>query len=197
MATLFFVSLHNFAPLADAAALFSNIFYEADVKVSRTQLSMITADRSRWFVAVLHIWEPFFNDYYIDKDITSRISLPTFHCHMNRARKDHCSSMNIRMQKGHNYLFLEFKNSKKDIYRRMFLSPSREEDLTQTQIDNQNFFSIHSSDFRRIITEVSHLPNDLVIVVTVTNSQVKFSVSSKEIILTEEVKGWRLSNYRL
>ncbi|KGN45642.2 hypothetical protein Csa_023594, partial [Cucumis sativus] len=35
---------------------------------------------SHWFVASLHIWEPFFANYYIDEDpITSRISLPALH----------------------------------------------------------------------------------------------------------------------
>ncbi|CAK9328880.1 unnamed protein product [Citrullus colocynthis] len=52
-------------------------------------------------------------------------------------------------------------------------------------IDFENFFTIHSNDFRRIIREVSQFPNTSVCV-TITNSQVKFSVAFREIILSKQ-----------
>lgn len=109
---MLFVSLENFGPLTDAAFLLSHISHEADVKASGSRLSIITSDGYRHYVAALHIWEPFFVDYYVRHHISSRISLQTFRRTLRQAGENHCSSITIHMKelRTHKRLFLQFQN---------------------------------------------------------------------------------------
>lgn len=43
--------------------------------------------------------------------------------------------------------------------RELMLSRSKEEDLDEIEIVYENYFMIHSDDFRHIIREVVHFPN--------------------------------------
>lgn len=99
---MLFVSLENFGPLTDAAFLLSHISHEADVKASGSRLSIITSDGYRHYVAALHIWEPFFVDYYVRHHISSRISLQTFRRTLRQAGENHCSSITIPYERTQN-----------------------------------------------------------------------------------------------
>ncbi|KGN45641.1 hypothetical protein Csa_005727 [Cucumis sativus] len=85
-----------------------------------------------------------------------------------------------------NQIFLQFRNPRvvddQDVLFHGFpLSPSREEDVGE--IDYGIFFSIDSLVLRFIATEL----DDYDALVTLTNSEVKFSVNDKEISLYKEV----------
>ncbi|XP_023000631.1 uncharacterized protein LOC111494875 [Cucurbita maxima] len=92
------------------------------------------------------------------------------------------TSITLSLRNSLNQMLLQFHNSRigEEQVRQLSLLPSREKDVGE--IDYGIFVSIDSEVFERIATDL----NDSNALVTLTNSQVKFSVEAKEISLVEE-----------
>uniref|UniRef100_A0A9I9E8C4 Uncharacterized protein n=1 Tax=Cucumis melo TaxID=3656 RepID=A0A9I9E8C4_CUCME len=180
---MFLVRLKDFDPLFDATSRLAQIAREADIKFTPLFFSIIASNRSPRFVAYLQMTHHCFINYKVDNDHTSRISLESFHDALLDGGAS--PSMTIHLLANIKQLILRFESSSHapKVHHELSLTPSQEEDLGE--VDYAKFFSIDSKDLRRVIRNLPIFHGDS-ICVTATGSQVKFSIASKEIVLTKE-----------
>ncbi|TYK02993.1 uncharacterized protein E5676_scaffold46G00820 [Cucumis melo var. makuwa] len=159
---MFLVRLEQFEPLIDATSLLAQVAKDADVKFTPLMLMIIVSNRSPQFVATLQLSRRLFTNFSVDHNKSSKVSLQPFHDAM--------------LDGG--------SHDVPPLHHELALSPPQAENLGQ--VEYGNFFTVTSRELRRIIKELPLFHQDTVSV-TVTGSQVKFSIQSKEIILTKEV----------
>ncbi|KAL0538091.1 hypothetical protein IC582_027087 [Cucumis melo] len=181
---MFLVRLEQFEPLIDATSLLAQVAKDADVKFTPLMLMIIVSNRSPRFVATLQLSRRLFTNFSVDHNKSSKVSLQPFHDAMLDGGS--FSSMTIHLLDTTNQMVLRFETPSHDVpplHHELALSPPQAENLGQ--VEYGNFFTVTSRELRRIIKELPLFHQDTVSV-TVTGSQVKFSIQSKEIILTKE-----------
>ncbi|KAG6575164.1 hypothetical protein SDJN03_25803, partial [Cucurbita argyrosperma subsp. sororia] len=191
---MFLVKLEDVTPLSDAVFLFNQLSLEADVKFTHNMFSLTVSNASIRFIIKLDIWDELFAEYSVDPNQCWRISLSTFQKSLWDGGS--YSSMTFLMHETRSRMVLEFHNSASpnapSWHRELTLLPSEEVDIGE--VESEKNFIIEAEDFRHIIREVSSFPNDP-IRITLTHLQVKFSVASKEIILTKQARKIQIAGY--
>ncbi|KAL0556874.1 hypothetical protein IC582_005391 [Cucumis melo] len=186
---MFLVKLKNFDPLLDATSFLAQISFDnADLKFTPSKFFIIASHRSPRFIATLQLSPQWFTTFSVDNDHSSKVSLESFHDAILDGGS--FASMTIHLLDKTNQMILRFDTPSSEIqtlHHELTLSPPQAEDnqIGQHELDERKYFIVKSKALRRIIKDLPIFQNDSIISVDVTNSRVKFSIASKEIILTE------------
>ncbi|XP_022155138.1 uncharacterized protein LOC111022279 [Momordica charantia] len=180
---MFFIRLLHIDTVLNATSILAQVSNTADANFSRDSFSIITFNPSPRFFATLQMSQPFFSHYSVDRNLCLRMFIPSFRGAMLEGR--FFPSMTMHFQGNAALMILRFESPSYETYlkRQLTLSSSQVQDLGL--VDQEKFFSIHSTDFRRIIRELAiyfHRP----IHATLTDSQVRFYIADREIVLTKE-----------
>ncbi|CAK9328862.1 unnamed protein product [Citrullus colocynthis] len=166
----------------------------ADLKCSPTMFSLIISRHFPHIITSLQIMPPFFTNFLCQHQIYQcQIPIKLFHRTIITMKHAFYSSMTLSLEQPLNRISLQFHNSRVDqqLFSELPLLPSREEDVGQ--IDYGIFVSIDSQVFKRIATELDDFNVSKILwyfvsaLVTLTNSQAKFTVEGRDISLHEEV----------
>ncbi|CAK9328878.1 unnamed protein product [Citrullus colocynthis] len=186
---MFFVKLTDFEPLMEATSLLAQISKDADVKFTPLKLYIIVSNRSPRFFATLQLSDRFFTNFSVNHDHSSKVSLESFHDALLDGGSS--CSMSIHLLDKTKQLILRFETSSQifpPLHYELTLSPPQlaENNNIGGQLEEGKFFIVKSKELRRIIKELPIFQDDSVVRIGVTNSQIKFSIASKEITLTKE-----------
>ncbi|TYK02994.1 uncharacterized protein E5676_scaffold46G00830 [Cucumis melo var. makuwa] len=188
---MFLVKLTEFEPLLDSTSYLAQYSNDnADIKFAPGKLFLIVPNRSPRFFATLQLSPRWFSNYSVDHVHSSKVSLESFHDAMLDGGD--FSSMSIHLLDKTNQMFLRFDTPSSQIqpsHHELTLSPPQSEDIQicEHELDLDKFVIVKSKSLRRVIKELPIFHNDSIICVSVTTSQIKFSIASKAIVLSEEV----------
>ncbi|XP_023548338.1 uncharacterized protein LOC111807006 [Cucurbita pepo subsp. pepo] len=173
--------LDPFSPLLDAIRILSYVAPKANIKSTTSTLTLSVAPPTRRFIGALQMLPEFFNFFHSDDTHQSRIPLDLLCIIMDRMELRGFSSMYFAIFQSLSNVLLTFQEGHEpNVMRELDLLPSEVENIEQ--IDYGTFVSIDSHDFRRVLLEL----NAYSVHVSVTDSRVKFSTTSEEIVFTKE-----------